>query len=185
MSRYIKQPRGGFGGTTWSPSIISEWLIQDTTFKKGHHKTSAGLLKYPTIMPMTKSFLRYVNWLPTYLHSPLLCEQHERILPPCKYCHHPWCVGDKSYHKALIIMFSDDVMWCDDMSEATEAHFFTQESSSTPIFLVTFSHTHQVRMKVSITGTQISHDIMVLLIRVQLDYEKSWALIDRKCPIFF
>ncbi len=31
-----------------------------------------------------------------------------RILPPCNYCHHPWCVGGKSYHKALIIMFSCD-----------------------------------------------------------------------------
>ena len=31
-----------------------------------------------------------------------------RILPPCKYCHHPWCVGDKSDHKALIVMFSCD-----------------------------------------------------------------------------
>ncbi len=24
------------------------------------------------------------------------------------YCHHSWCVGDKSYHKALLIMFSCD-----------------------------------------------------------------------------
>ncbi len=24
-----------------------------------------------------------------------------RILSPCNNCHHPWCVGDKSYHKAL------------------------------------------------------------------------------------
>ena len=31
-----------------------------------------------------------------------------RILPPCNYCHHPWYVGGKSYHKALIIMFSCD-----------------------------------------------------------------------------
>ena len=32
----------------------------------------------------------------------------DRILPPCNYCHHPWCVGDKCYHKALLIMFSCD-----------------------------------------------------------------------------
>ncbi len=32
----------------------------------------------------------------------------DRILPACNYCHHPWCVGDKCYHKALIIMFSWD-----------------------------------------------------------------------------
>ena len=32
----------------------------------------------------------------------------DRILPPCNYCHHPWWVGDKSYHKALFIMFSCD-----------------------------------------------------------------------------
>ncbi len=32
----------------------------------------------------------------------------DRILPPCNCCHHPWCVGDKSYHKALLIMFSFD-----------------------------------------------------------------------------
>ena len=31
-----------------------------------------------------------------------------QILPPCYYCHHPWCVGDKSYHKASLIMFSCD-----------------------------------------------------------------------------
>ncbi len=31
--------------------------------------------------------------------------EHDRILPPCKHCHHPWCVGDKSDHKALLIMF--------------------------------------------------------------------------------
>ncbi len=29
-----------------------------------------------------------------------------QILPPCNYCHHHWYVGDKSYHQALIIMFS-------------------------------------------------------------------------------
>ncbi len=27
------------------------------------------------------------------------------ILPPCNYCHHPWCVGNNSYHKAISIMF--------------------------------------------------------------------------------
>ncbi len=32
----------------------------------------------------------------------------DRILPPCNYCHHPWCVGHKSYHKALSIMFDCD-----------------------------------------------------------------------------
>ncbi len=31
-----------------------------------------------------------------------------RILPPCNYCHHPWYVGHKSYHKALLTMFSCD-----------------------------------------------------------------------------
>ncbi len=31
-----------------------------------------------------------------------------RILAPCNYCHHPWCVGHKSFHKALIIMFGCD-----------------------------------------------------------------------------
>ncbi len=34
--------------------------------------------------------------------------QVDPILPPCNYCHHPWCVGDKSYHKGLKIMFSCD-----------------------------------------------------------------------------
>ncbi len=28
----------------------------------------------------------------------------DQILPPCNYCHHPWCVGHKSYHKVLLIM---------------------------------------------------------------------------------
>ncbi len=46
-----------------------------------------------------------------------ICSQTDRggvlqwyiqILPPCNYCHHSWCVGDKSYHKALIIMYSCD-----------------------------------------------------------------------------
>ncbi len=32
----------------------------------------------------------------------------DRILAPCNYCHHPWCVGHKSYHKALLIMFGCD-----------------------------------------------------------------------------
>ncbi len=36
----------------------------------------------------------------------------DRILPPCNYCHDPWCVGDKSYLKALLNMFS-----CDDNSD--------------------------------------------------------------------
>ncbi len=36
----------------------------------------------------------------------------DRILAPCNYCHHPWCVGHKSYHKALLIMFG-----CDGISE--------------------------------------------------------------------
>ncbi len=53
-------------------------------------------------------------------HFPRCCEwpyqfslwNHNRILPPCNYCHHPWCVGHKSYHKALLIMFS-----CDGMSD--------------------------------------------------------------------
>ena len=36
----------------------------------------------------------------------------DRIIAPCNYCHHPWCVGDNSYHKALLIMFS-----CDGMSD--------------------------------------------------------------------
>ncbi len=31
---------------------------------------------------------------------------------PCNYCNHPWCVGHKSYHKALLIMFG-----CDGISE--------------------------------------------------------------------
>ena len=40
----------------------------------------------------------------------------DRILAPCNYCHHPWCVGHKSYHKALLIMFgcdgiSDHLSW--------------------------------------------------------------------------
>ncbi len=40
----------------------------------------------------------------------------DRILTPCNYCHHPWCVGHKSYHKALLIMFgcdgiSDNASW--------------------------------------------------------------------------
>ena len=35
-------------------------------------------------------------------------EAYDRIPPPCNYCHHPWCVGHKSYHKALLIMFSCD-----------------------------------------------------------------------------
>ncbi len=33
---------------------------------------------------------------------------YDRILAPCNYCHHPWCVGHKSYHKALVIMFGCD-----------------------------------------------------------------------------
>ncbi len=32
----------------------------------------------------------------------------DRILAPCNYCHHPWYVGHKSYHKALLIMFGCD-----------------------------------------------------------------------------
>ncbi len=31
-----------------------------------------------------------------------------QILAPCNYCHHPWCVGHKSYHIALLIMFGCD-----------------------------------------------------------------------------
>ena len=42
----------------------------------------------------------------TVLHLP------PSVLPPCNYCHHPWSVGDKSYHKALLIVFS-----CDGMSD--------------------------------------------------------------------
>ncbi len=26
----------------------------------------------------------------------------DRTLAPCNYCHHPWCVGHNSYHKALL-----------------------------------------------------------------------------------
>ncbi len=33
---------------------------------------------------------------------------NDRILAPCNYCHHPWCIGHKSYHKALLIMFGCD-----------------------------------------------------------------------------
>ncbi len=32
----------------------------------------------------------------------------DRILAPCNYCHHPWCFGHKSHHKALLIMFGCD-----------------------------------------------------------------------------
>ncbi len=35
-----------------------------------------------------------------------------QILSPCNYYYHPWCVGDKSCHKALFIMFR-----CDGMSD--------------------------------------------------------------------
>ena len=42
------------------------------------------------------------------LRWPPICGKPDRILPPCNYCHHPWCVGHKSYHKALLIMFSCD-----------------------------------------------------------------------------
>ena len=38
------------------------------------------------------------------------CKGSDQTLPPCNHCHHPWCVGDKSYHKALLIMFSFDGM---------------------------------------------------------------------------
>ena len=48
------------------------------------------------------------------LHRWLLKSDSDRTLPPCNSCHHPWCVGDKSYHKALLIMFS-----CDGMSDYT------------------------------------------------------------------
>ncbi len=55
-----------------------------------------------------------------------------RILPPCNYCHHPWCVGDKSYHKALSIMFS-----CDGMSDHAcwngVFHYLDKKLSCTPI----------------------------------------------------
>ncbi len=34
--------------------------------------------------------------------------RHNRILAPCNCCHHPWCFGHKSYHKALLIMFGCD-----------------------------------------------------------------------------
>ncbi len=33
---------------------------------------------------------------------------YDQILAPCNYCHHPWCVGHTSYHKALLIMFGCD-----------------------------------------------------------------------------
>ena len=32
----------------------------------------------------------------------------DRILAPYNYCHHPWYVGHKSYHKALLIIFGCD-----------------------------------------------------------------------------
>ena len=50
-----------------------------------------------------------------------------RILPHCNLCHHPWCVGDKCYHKALIIMFS-----CDGISDHASwnevFHYWTPNS---------------------------------------------------------
>ncbi len=30
----------------------------------------------------------------------------DRILPPCNYCHHPWCFVDKSHHRSVLIMLS-------------------------------------------------------------------------------
>ncbi len=51
--------------------------------------------------------LRYLQFI-WYSQTDVL----SRILPPYNFCHHPWCVGDKSYHKALSIMFS-----CNGMSD--------------------------------------------------------------------
>ncbi len=66
--------------------------------------------------------LRSTTWTLQHYCGKYLCANYfpkcefNRILPPCNYCHHPWCVGDKSYHKALLIMFicngiSDHAGW--------------------------------------------------------------------------
>ncbi len=65
------------------------------------------------------SFLAWILWdnahrkgkcglIRTYCNQKAICLYNDRILPPCNYCHHPWCVGRKSYHKALLIMFGCD-----------------------------------------------------------------------------
>ncbi len=56
-------------------------------------------IKLPFLLPLKPLRIYECNLQPS---------NGNRILPPCNYCHHPWCVGDKSYHKALLIMFSCD-----------------------------------------------------------------------------
>ncbi len=53
-----------------------------------------------------KSIVSWALWYHLPNTDPFLCvcqEYHDinRILAPCNYCHHPWCVGHTSYHKAL------------------------------------------------------------------------------------
>ncbi len=63
-----------------------------------------------TRMTFTKRWLFKSNWHESWclLYIQSMYSGHDRILAPCNHCHHPWCVGDKSYHKALLIMFSCD-----------------------------------------------------------------------------
>ncbi len=60
-------------------------------------------------------------------HARLITALPDQILPPCNYCHHPWCItciGDKSYHKALLTMFR-----CNGMSgHAGKAHMTSQHT---------------------------------------------------------
>ena len=49
----------------------------------------------------------HVFYVPTPSHATesvvLSIQCHfDQILAPCNCCHHPWCVGHKSYHKALL-----------------------------------------------------------------------------------
>ncbi len=69
---------------------IGQWLRESY---KGHRNIATLNMCIPSRGGMINLTLWYIT---------------NRILAPCNYCHHPWCVGHKSYHKAQLIMFGCD-----------------------------------------------------------------------------
>ena len=65
------------------------------------------------------TIFQFRQWL-SFRTNQILCARN--------YCHHPWCVGDKSYRKALLIMFTCDGM-SDHASRNEDFHYWDTKLS--------------------------------------------------------
>ncbi len=115
-----KTPIGGQGASTCYSIFIKSHIHALDSLYYSLIWTKTHRPRYPCQIPWAGLTWYYIMLVALFTANsdwkccgqspiPLQCNiTTDRILAPCNYCHHPWCVSHTSYHKALLIMFGCD-----------------------------------------------------------------------------